>query len=382
MLTKQLVSRYRAKRLGWDIQKLTRKDRELRKDLSAHDGFMPYPSHFTFELTMKCNLRCKMCFYDFVREAEENKDKQELTTEQIRNIVNQVAPYMRSVALVGAEVTLRKDFLDILRMLDARNVQIFMTTNGTLFTDEYFRVFKELKHIPQVGISLDGPQEAHNLIRGKGRFQKSVGTIRRLSAELHVPVTVVTVVMKETLPYLEEMVQLASDIGARTISFEYERCHTHGDLETSQSLMKDFPMNFSVIADAAKVPGFTLDTLKTSLSRARKAAYRYGIQLKNIPSTLENEADRFYDRDNFLNHGDNFCVRLRSARIDPYGNMIHCFNIKTSFGNLLEKSFEEIWNGEPYRIFRKRLVEANLIPICKSCAYARLLMPAEESPHA
>ncbi len=376
---KPLLLKYREKRLRWDLKRQIQKERRMREGLTENGGLMEYPSHFIFELTMKCNLRCKMCFYDFVREAEENRDKQELTTEQIKNIVEEISPYMRSVTLVGAEVTLRKDFLTILQMLDQKGAQISMTTNGTLFTEEYYRVFKGLKQLPQVGISLDGPKEAHDLIRGKGRFEKSVSTIRRLTSELHVPVTVVTVVMKETLPYLEEMVKLAGEIGAKTISFEYERNHTHADLEGSQRLMQDFPMNFSVVAHEDKPPGFSLEELKETLGHVRKTAYSRGIQLQNIPPLLEESADRFYDRDHFLDHGENFCIRLRSGRIDPYGNVITCFNIKTSFGNLLEKSFKEIWNGDSYRTFRKRLVATNLLPICKACPYARLVKPKGNS---
>jgi|GEM_PF-769009 len=378
-LFKRLLLRYRTRRLFWDLKKQTVENRKIRETIVANGGFMGYPSHFVFELTMKCNLRCKMCFYDFVREAEENKDRQELTTEQIENIIEQITPYMQTVTLVGAEVTLRKDFLTILRLLDDRDVQVSMTTNGTLFTDEYFRVFKSLRRVPFVGISLDGPQEAHNLIRGKGRFEKSVATIRRLSSELHVPVMIVTVVMKETLPHLSEMVRIASEIGAKTVSFEYERRHTHDDLENSRVLMKGFPMNFSVVATEDKTLGFSLEGLQEALRQAQRTAFRLGVQLQNIPATLEEETGRFYDRNHFLNHGENFCVRLRSARIDPYGNVVTCFNIKTSFGNLLEKSFEEIWNGESYKTFRKRLVEANLLPICKACPYAKLIRPTRNS---
>ena len=379
MIAEQLALRYQTTKLRWNLKKQTFKNREARKVLSENGGVMALPSHFIFELTMKCNLRCKMCFYDFVREAQENKDKEELTTVQLQGIFGQVAPYMHTATLVGAEVTLRKDFLDLLRMLDDLKVGISLTTNGTLFTDEYFRVFKKLKRLPHVGISLDGPQEAHNLIRGKGRFEKSVATIRRLSNELHVPVTVVTVVMKETLPHLEEMVKLASQIGARTISFEYERRHTHEDLENSRLMMKGFPMTFSVVANEDKTLGFTLGELQGSLQRARKIGARLGVQVFNIPPMLEEAAARFYDRDHFLEHGENFCVRLRSARIDPYGNVVTCFNIKTSFGNLLEKPFEEIWNGEAYRTFRQRLIEANLLPICKACPYASLVTTGRNS---
>ena len=76
------------------------------------------------------------------------------------------------------------------------------------------------------------------------------------------------------------------------------------------------------------------------------------------------------------------CFPIRRIIIDANANVIACFNIKTSFGNLLEKSFEEIWNGEAYRTFRQRLVEANLLPICKACPYAKLLTPVRRSPVA
>lgn len=55
------------------------------------------------------------------------------------------------------------------------------------------------------------------------------------------------------------------------------------------------------------------------------------------------------------------------GRINAQGEVIFCPFIKKPFGNLLEQSFEEIWNNEEFKQFRKKLVKNNLAPVCSRC---------------
>ena len=41
-------------------------------------------------------------------------------------------------------------------------------------------------------------------------------------------------------------------------------------------------------------------------------------------------------------------------------------------GNILDQSFEKVWNGKEYRRLRKRLFGGDLPPACRKCA-SRLL---------
>lgn len=61
------------------------------------------------------------------------------------------------------------------------------------------------------------------------------------------------------------------------------------------------------------------------------------------------------------------CRELTNLRIDPAGNVLPCGFIRKPFGNLLEQSLEDIWNGEAFRQFRIMLLGDNLLPACKRC---------------
>jgi MoaA/NifB/PqqE/SkfB family radical SAM enzyme len=88
--------------------------------------------------------------------------------------------------------------------------EILINTNGTLLSAEMvdrLSVYRERLHL---SISLDGPAEIHDPVRGIGRFEKaSTGVDRLLNAD--VPVTVMTVVTAQVLQCLPEFVEQLYD---------------------------------------------------------------------------------------------------------------------------------------------------------------------------
>ncbi len=64
------------------------------------------------------------------------------------------------------------------------------------------------------------------------------------------------------------------------------------------------------------------------------------------------------------------------ATIAPNGDLIHCFAIRKSFGNILSEPFETLWNSEEAKGFRKQLIKNNLTPLCESCT---LMSPYKKS---
>src|SRR5690554_6172327 len=70
--------------------------------------------HYFFEITRRCNLRCKMCQYIDWLEATPTRVQMEgeLTTEEWLNVVDQTGPFSL-ITFTGGEVFVRKDFMRI-----------------------------------------------------------------------------------------------------------------------------------------------------------------------------------------------------------------------------------------------------------------------------
>ena len=122
-------------------------------------------------ITNRCTLRCKHCFV--YREDNPNTpNKQEMDT---KTMIRQLRKYRKkygilSMVWMGGEPLLRKDVLEQGIKLFWRNV---VTTNGTI---PLINLGAKVKWV----ISLDGPEEINDEIRGKGSFKKVMKTLQNL----------------------------------------------------------------------------------------------------------------------------------------------------------------------------------------------------------
>ena len=115
-----------------------------------------------------------------------------------------------------------------------------------------------------------------------------------------------------------------------------------------------------------KIQERSLDELKKSLEEVQEYGNNNGVNVFFYPEYLLTKVEECHAR-TLRRNGRYMCRFINRARIDPYGNVIHCGQLRKSFGNLKEKSFKEIWNSIEYKEFRMNLLNHNLMPICETC---------------
>lgn len=141
---------------------------------------LKYPYRLNFILTYRCNQRCIMC------NIWRKKINKELTTEEIDKFFSK-NNYFSWVDVSGGEIFLRKDIFDIAKIIISKCPHLYLLhfpTNGFM-TDKIVLVTEDiLSHFKQkliVTISLDGPPQLHDEIRGvKGSWQRSIDTYKEL----------------------------------------------------------------------------------------------------------------------------------------------------------------------------------------------------------
>ncbi|MBN2449412.1 MAG: radical SAM protein [Lentisphaeria bacterium] len=158
-----------------------------------------------WELTARCNLRCRHCR----AEAQEDAAAGELTTAEAldaaRNIRADADPI---VVLTGGEPLTRTDFFDIARACTGLFSRVALATNGTLVDDGLAHEIVSAG-IQRVGISLDGASpEIHDAFRGlPGAFDaamRGIQALRRVGASVQVNMTV-TRYNRDDLPRLLDL---------------------------------------------------------------------------------------------------------------------------------------------------------------------------------
>ncbi|MFV0421711.1 12,18-didecarboxysiroheme deacetylase [Oleidesulfovibrio sp.] len=133
-----------------------------------------------WNMTRRCNLKCVHCY----AQAVDPEGKDEISTEQGKEIIRDLAQYGAPVMLFsGGEPLVRKDLVELAKYATDQGMRAVISTNGTLITKEKARELKEVG-LSYVGISLDGMEEVHNKFRGvPNSFKKALEGIENCKAE-------------------------------------------------------------------------------------------------------------------------------------------------------------------------------------------------------
>jgi heme b synthase len=171
----------------------------------------PAPRVVAWESTRACNLVCRHCRAS----AQETPEPDELTTEEVKRLVDQIASFSRPIFVItGGEPLMRPDVFDIAAYATERGLRVAFSPNGTLITP---RVVREMQRagVRRVSVSLDGScAERHDGIRGvPGAFEAAVRGMR-YCLEGDLPFQVNTTVMRQNVDDLEAVHRLVVALGA------------------------------------------------------------------------------------------------------------------------------------------------------------------------
>jgi MoaA/NifB/PqqE/SkfB family radical SAM enzyme len=325
-------------------------------------GEAPLPKRILFEPTQCCNLRCKMCFFNRDMTIKPN----EMTTEQIKKAIGNMGS-ANFVNLVGGEVMVRPDIFDIMDYLKSKGMEIQVGTNGTLINEANAGRLTSNDNITAATISIDGERDLHNSIRRTDfAFDNAIRGISLIKDRI--PVYVVTVIMDDNVEQLPNIVKLMGTIGVKNLTFEYERKYTEKEVEESAKIVGLAKENFPVSISETKDRKYDMETLRRKLEEAVEVGKRFGVNVGFFPSFLYSNLENCYN-ETLRKNGKYMCRNLFIGRVDPQGNVIYCYAIRKTFGNLLKKPIVEIWNSDEMKEFRKRLLNNNLLPICETCLY-------------
>jgi mycofactocin radical SAM maturase len=167
------------------------------------------PVNVTWEITLKCNLRCAHCLSDAGKELED-----ELSTEECRGLIDQWAGLkVFQLNIGGGEPFAREDFFDLLRHAHEKGLVTCVSTNGLLVDRTLARRLAGLEML-YLQVSLDGAtEEVNDAIRGSGTYRKILEAMECLAAE-RVPFSINTVLTRLSYPQLDTLRAMAKDYGA------------------------------------------------------------------------------------------------------------------------------------------------------------------------
>ncbi|MCJ7546843.1 MAG: radical SAM protein, partial [Deltaproteobacteria bacterium] len=157
----------------------------------------PVPSlrYLEFQLTDRCNLRCRHCYIGEGLHWPKGHLRQDLPYEAILEILKEFEEiHGLRLLLSGGEPLLHPHFWEINEVLRDYAFRSVLLSNGALITKDSAKKLR----VHEVQISLDGMQEGHEAIRGEGTFTKALSAIDHLQ-EAGINVSIATMIHRENL---------------------------------------------------------------------------------------------------------------------------------------------------------------------------------------
>lgn len=171
----------------------------------ACPGRLSAPLKVFVSITPRCNLRCRHC----VNEGSDNTTAA-LPLEVIRSLLEQMHELgVLEVRLSGGEPTCRADFFEIVEEAKRNSLTVSVNSNGVYPS----HVLERLAHsrIDRIHVSLDGLEDNHDYVRGKGKFRESISAIRYLRQRGQY-IRIVVCLFRNNLADIEGLIRLAEEL--------------------------------------------------------------------------------------------------------------------------------------------------------------------------
>jgi len=152
---------------------------------------MRTPREVDVEITSRCNLRCRYCYF-FDNPSVEYRD---LPTAEWLSFFEELGRCaVMKVCIAGGEPFIREDLRELLDGIVRNRMRFSILSNGGLIDDDIARFLKETHRCDYVQISVDGSTaETHDAGRGRGSFEgaiRGIKTLQRQGVQVAVRVTI------------------------------------------------------------------------------------------------------------------------------------------------------------------------------------------------
>jgi radical SAM protein with 4Fe4S-binding SPASM domain len=326
----------------------------------------PLPSHLQVEITSACNLRCVMCLVRY--RPPVNKLAGAMRPELFRKIVDEL-PGLRRLTLQGlGEPLLSPYLMDMIAVAVDRHVTVGFNSNATLLSR---RRAEELvaSGVDWLHVSLDGAsREAYGAVRDGTDFDTVVANLAGLveakrAAGSDTPwIRVVFVAMRGNVGELPALVRLLAGIGVDELHVQNL---SHSFSDTDPAGRYDGIRAFT--ADQALWTGADTAQADAAFAEAGRAARELGLRLR-LPRTGAPSGTGLPD-------GRGCSWPWEAAYVTSAGVVQPCCMVmgddRVALGTLAEQTFAQVWAGEPYREFRRRLTTDDPPEVCRGCSLYR-----------
>lgn len=311
-------------------------------EASSREKFIPLV--VSWNITRKCNLKCSHCYIN----ATQNELKGELSTEEGRKLIDQIAEVSRPLLILsGGEPLLRKDVFEIIRYGTQKGFRMGLGSNGSLIDGKTAKQLKDAG-TKTVSISIDSSiPEQHDEFRGvSGSWKKAVSAVEALR-DNDVLVQVNTTLTQQNYAQIDDIMSLVEEMGV-------ENFHLFFLVPTGRGAkMADI--------SSSMYERMIRETFRKSLG------HRLNVRPSCAPQFMRIAKDMGLDMRQWIRG----CIAgTYYTRVYPNGDITPCPYLPVKLGNIRDQSFKEIWFGSPF--FKALRNPSSLKGKCGYCEYKEI----------
>ncbi|RMF94014.1 MAG: radical SAM protein [Candidatus Schekmanbacteria bacterium] len=285
---------------------------------------LPSLRYLELQITDRCNLKCKHCYLG-------NPKKRDLKIGIIESLFDQFEEIQGLRMIIsGGEPLLHPRFEEINELLKDRSFRAILLTNGTLLDEDLIARI----NVQEYQISIDGLEEAHNFLRGRGTFKKSMQSVEMLLKK-GIDVSIATMANKKNANDFPAMEKIFRDMGIKEWSV-------------------DVPVSLGYAT-----------TYSSSILLSPKEAYKYL---------------NFGFGGGLYNSSEGYACGAHLCAVTPNADVCKCgFYYDSPSGNLEKKSLKECWEKiEKIRIDEIECRNCKVVNECRGGCRYRASMEGSE----
>ena len=331
---------------------------------SKLNGWSHPPEVINVFVTDICNMGCRECHYA-------NSDKPGFSLNQVghmqphlfRKFMDEI-PGRPVVSFTGGEPLLHPQICDLITYAKDKGRVCTLVTNGWYLEERA----EELcgTRLDFLCVSVDGPRETHNSIRGKNSFERLERGLNNILSQSKRPIVFISLAISDmNYDQLVPTYELARSWGVDGLNFNHLWMQTDEMVERLNSSTTLFSGDH--IGWKVNNSDIDFEFLADSLQIIRDNSHGGEMIVTELPYLNRQEiADWYMEPEKPVKHETVRCGWIR-MKLWADGKIKPCRDWEV--GDIAVEHANEIWNGNAYREFRELLKDQGMLPICTRCCF-------------
>lgn len=333
---------------------------------SGAEVYASRPSWLEFAPNNVCNLRCIICA------QADGLPLEVMKKDDAVRLLDEVLPFTTLWAPTALSEPMLANIKLVVEKCREHEVFLNMHSNCTLLDGEKFAEICDRIH--RLWISFDScDKEVLESLRAGADFDRVVANMRgvlKVATERDIPVGFVVVLVKDNLKRLPALIDFFADLGGVA---------AHSEVRV-QPMLDNAARCAEQNVFAAFSPAEIEQHLDAACDRARQRSMTLIVQMAApFRRVVISQAPRVRGitgdvllvmLDEIKERFPHICSMATSyVKIEPNGKVFPCCRgpQELEMGNVYEQPFEQIWNGEKYRAFRRRMNSRDYPQVCRTC---------------